>query len=98
MTHWRRVLPADILLDVQYEDLVDDLEGNVRRMLTHCALDWDERCLSFYTTERKVKTSSASQVRQPLYRSSLKVWRPDDILLKGLYDALGPELCAPISS
>lgn len=94
MAHWRRVLPAGTLLEVQYEDLVDDLEGNVRRMLAHCGLDWDERCLRFHATERKVDTSSAAQVRQPLYRSSLKSWRPDDDLLKALYDALGPELRA----
>jgi tetratricopeptide (TPR) repeat protein len=94
MTHWRQVLPAGTLLEVQYEDLVDDLEGNVRRMLTHCGLNWDERCLRFYTTERQVGTSSAAQVRQPLYRSSLKAWRPDSILIKGLYDALGSKLCA----
>lgn len=94
MAHWRQALPTGTLLEVQYEDLVGDLEGNVRRMLAHCGLDWDERCLSFHATERKVDTSSAAQVRQPLYRSSLKSWRPDDDSLKALYDALGPELCA----
>jgi tetratricopeptide (TPR) repeat protein len=94
MAHWRRVLPPGTLLEVQYEDLVDDLEGNVRRMLAHCGLDWDDRCLNFHQTQRKVDTWSAPQVRQPLYRTSLKSWRPDDDSLKALYDALGPELCA----
>lgn len=94
MSYWRQVLPAGTMLEVQYEDLVDDFEGNVRRMLGHCGLDWDTRCLSFHATERKVDTSSAAQVRRPLYRSSLKSWRPDDDSLKALYDALGPELCA----
>lgn len=92
MTHWRQVLPEGVMIDVQYEDLVDDLEGNVRRMLAHCGLDWDERCLAFHQTQRQVNTASASQVRTPLFRTSLERWRPAAELLQPLYDGLGPAL------
>jgi tetratricopeptide (TPR) repeat protein len=92
MAHWRRVLPAHVMLEVQYEELVDDLEGAARRMLAHCGLEWDERCLAFHQTRRQVTTASASQVRQPLYRTSLQRWRPAGELLKPLLDGLGPEL------
>ncbi len=94
MAHWRRVLPEGVMLEVQYEDLVDDLEGNVRRMLAHCGLDWDARCLAFHRTEREVHTASALQVRTPIYRSSLARWRPDAALLRPLIDGLGPALAS----
>jgi hypothetical protein len=92
MAHWREALPEGVMIEVQYEDLVDDLEGNVRRMLAHCGLDWDERCLAFHQTQRQVNTASASQVRKPLFRTSLARWRPAAELLQPLYDGLGPEL------
>ncbi|MGF7131815.1 tetratricopeptide (TPR) repeat protein [Paraburkholderia sp. EB58] len=92
MAHWREALPEGVMIEVQYEDLVDDLEGNVRRMLAHCGLDWDERCLAFHQTQRQVNTASASQVRKPLFRTSLERWRPAAELLQPLYDGLGPEL------
>lgn len=92
MAHWRRVLPEGVMLEVQYEDLVDDLEGNARRMLAHCGLEWDAQCLAFHQTERQVNTASASQVRQPIYRTSLTRWRPAEPLLRPLYEGLGPEL------
>jgi len=94
MAHWRTVLPPGVLLEVQYEDLVDDLAGNVRRMLDHCGLPWDDRCLEFHRTRRQVITASASQVREPIYRTSLNRWRPSPAALQPLYDALGPELGA----
>jgi tetratricopeptide (TPR) repeat protein len=75
MTHWRSVLAPEAMLDVAYEDLVDDLEGQARRMIDYCGLPWDDRCLSFHRTIRPVKTASAVQVRQPLFRSSLQRWR-----------------------
>jgi tetratricopeptide (TPR) repeat protein len=92
MAHWRQALPEGVMIEVQYEELVDDLEGNARRMLAHCGLDWDDRCLAFHKTQRQVVTASASQVRQPIYRTSLARWRPAAALLQPLYDALGPEL------
>ena len=75
MDHWHRVLPAGTILDVRYEDMVADLEGQTRKLLAHCGLAWDERCLAFYETQRPVHTASATQVRQPIYTSSLARWR-----------------------
>lgn len=94
MAHWRSVLPEGVMLEVDYEELVGDLEGNVRRMLAHCGLEWDERCLAFHQTTRQVITASSAQVRRPLYRTSLQRWQPRQALLAPLLDALGPELGA----
>jgi tetratricopeptide (TPR) repeat protein len=74
MAHWHRVLPAARILDVSYEETVADLEGAARRILSHCGLPWDPRCLDFHLTERVVRTASATQVRQPIYRSSIGRW------------------------
>jgi len=75
MAHWHRVLPQGRILDVRYEDVVADLEGQARRILAHCGLDWDPHCLQFHRTERPVRTASATQVRQPIYRSAIGRWR-----------------------
>ncbi len=88
MAHWRRVLPLR-MLDVQYEELVGDIEGVSRRMLSHCGLEWDERCLAFHETERMVKTASNWQVRQPLYSSSAGRWRKYESHLGPLIALLG---------
>jgi tetratricopeptide (TPR) repeat protein len=71
MAHWRRVLPAGHMLEVRYEDVVADQEGETRRMLAYCDLAWDPRCLEFHKTPRRVSTASAAQVRQPIYRDSI---------------------------
>ncbi|HEV2099300.1 MAG TPA: tetratricopeptide repeat protein [Stellaceae bacterium] len=89
--HWRRVLPESVFLDVRYEELVADFEPQARRILAHCGLDWDPACLLFHRTERVVLTASATQVRQPLYRSSIGRWRPDQGTLWPLLDALAAE-------
>lgn len=75
MAHWREVLPPKVMLEVQYEDVVADLEAQTRRILAHCGLEWDPQCLDFYKTERPVHTSSRTQVRQPIYKSSVGRWR-----------------------
>ena len=75
MSHWRSVLPPGTIFDVSYEDVVDDLEGQARRLIDYSGLPWDDRCLSFHKTSRPVKTASAVQVRKPLFRSSLQRWR-----------------------
>ena len=89
MEHWRRVLPAGVMLDVQYETLVDNFEAEARRILAHCGVDWHEDCLAFHRTERPVRTASMSQVRQPLYRSAIGRWRIDRQRLRPLLDGLG---------
>jgi hypothetical protein len=82
------VLPAGTILDVDYEDVVADLEAQARRILAHCGLDWDPACLSFHKTNRAVRTASVVQVRQPIYRTSVGRWRPDDIVLRPLLNEL----------
>jgi tetratricopeptide (TPR) repeat protein len=88
MEHWRRVLPEGTMLDVQYEKLVDSLEDGARAIVAYCGLGWDDACLAFHRTERPVRTASVSQVRQPIYRSSLGRWRPYESKLQSLFQAL----------
>jgi len=90
MAHWRTVLPAGVLLEVDYEEMVADLPGQVSRILAHCGLAWDSRCLEFDRTERPVATASAMQVRLPLYTQAARRWRPAPELLAPLLDGLGP--------
>ena len=89
MAHWRKVLPAGAFLDVQYEELVADTEGQARRILAHCSLDWDPRVLDFHKNERPIKTASASQVRKPIYSSSVARWRNYEKHLGPLLAELG---------
>jgi tetratricopeptide (TPR) repeat protein len=74
MAHWDTVLPGKILR-VQYEDVVSDLETQVRRILDFLELPWEENCLRFHATARAVRTASSEQVRQPIYDSSVGFWR-----------------------
>ena len=85
MRHWDRVLPGRVLR-VQHEDVVDDLEGNVRRMLDFCGLDFEPACLEFHKTERSVRTASSEQVRQPIFREGLDQWRHFEPWLEPLKD------------
>jgi tetratricopeptide (TPR) repeat protein len=74
MDHWHAVLPGRVLT-VQYEDVVADLEGQVRRMLEYCGLEWEDACVRFHETDRPIRTPSAEQVRQPIYDRSVGAWR-----------------------
>jgi len=74
MAHWERVLPGKILR-IQYEDLVDQLEPNVRRILDFCGLEFEPNCVEFHRTRRNVHTPSSEQVHQPIYRDGLEHWR-----------------------
>ncbi len=74
MKHWHEALPGKVL-DVHYEETVLDLEGQVRRILDHCGLPFEEQCLRFWETDRAVRTASSEQVRQPIYRGALGKWR-----------------------
>ncbi len=89
MAHWRATLPAQVLLEVPYEALVDDPEHWSRRMLAHIGLPWDPRCLEFYRTERAVLTASNWQVRQPIGKGSIGRWRRYERHLGPLQEALG---------
>ncbi len=88
MAHWRKTLPRDVLLEVDYEDLVRDFDAQARRIVSHCALPWDDACASFYRTIRPVATASAAQVRRPIYNTSIGRWRPNDAVLQPLLDEL----------
>jgi len=94
MDHWEDVLPGKVLR-VQHEDLVNDLEPQVRRILDHCGLDFEPECLAFHTTERAVRTASSEQVRQPLNTRGLDAWRKFEPHLDALKSALGPNLAPP---
>lgn len=88
MEHWKRVLPIEIL-EVRYEETVADHEAMARKLLDYVGLEWDPACLDFEKTERRVKTASTIQVRQPIYNSSVAKWRQYEDQLKPLYNALG---------
>jgi len=91
MSHWRDVLMPEAILEVQYEDVVDDLEAQARRIVAFCGLDWDNACLRFYETQRPVRTASATQVRRPIYRTSVNRSRVYGDLLSPLTDALSSD-------
>ena len=91
MSHWEAVLPGKILR-VQYEDVVEDLESQVGRILDFCDLPFEDACLNFHSTDRAVRTPSSEQVRQPIYTSSLEQWRNYREFLGPLQTALGPVL------
>lgn len=88
MEHWRAVLP-NVMYNISYEALVEDTENEARGLLAHCELDWEPGCLEFYKTKRAVNTTSASQVRQPIYKSSVALWKRYGEHLRPLIDALG---------
>jgi Sulfotransferase family len=77
------------VLHLKYEELVRDPEANIRRLLTHCGLEFEPACLAFHETKRPVRTASAEQVRQPLYSSGVGYWRHFESELEPLRRALG---------
>ena len=89
MAHWRQVLPASAFLDVQYEDLVADKESQTRRLIDYCGLEWHDACLESHKSTRSVKTASITQVRQPMYATSVERWRHYEKFLAPLLAALG---------
>ena len=93
MDHWDRVLP-DKILQVRYEDVVADLEIQVRRLLDYCGLPFEEACINFHQTERAVRTASSEQVRQPIFKSGVDQWENYSEHLDPLRNILGPELAA----
>lgn len=93
MQHWHEVLPGYVL-DVEYENVVADLEGQVRRLLDFVGLPFEEACLRFHETERAVKTASSEQVRRPIYSTSVNLWRNYEPHLSELIHILKPVLPA----
>ena len=93
MAHYEAVLPGRIGR-VLYEDLIEDTEGQVRRLLGHCRLPFEPRCLSFHENERAVRTASSEQVRQPIFRTGVDQWRHYEPWLGPLKSALGEVLTA----
>jgi predicted Zn-dependent protease len=89
MAHWNEVLPGRILR-IQHEDVVDDLPGNVRRILDFCEIEFEPGCIEFYNTERAVHSASSEQVRRPIYREGVDQWRHYEPWLGPLKEALGP--------
>ena len=93
MAHFDRVLPGKILR-VLYEDMIDDTEAQVRRLLAYCGLAFEPKCLRFYENDRPVRTPSAQQVRKPIYRDGVEHWRHYETWLRPLKDSLGEALLA----
>ena len=88
MRHWDAVLPGRVLR-VQHEDVIDDLEGSVRRILDYCGLPFEAACIEFHKTKRSVRTPSSEQVRQPIFRDGLDQWKNYEPWLGPLREALG---------
>jgi hypothetical protein len=88
MRHWREQFPG-VMYEVRYEDNVNDVESQARALINYLGLEWNDACLSFYDTDRPVKTASASQVRKPIYKTSTNRWRKYETYLKPLLDEIG---------
>ena len=91
MTHWDDVLPGKVLR-VQYEDVVQDLETQVKRILDYCGLPFEKACVNFHETKRSVRTASSEQVRQPIYNKSMNTWQRFDAHIGPLKEILAPLL------
>jgi tetratricopeptide (TPR) repeat protein len=87
MDHWRKTMPG-VIYDISYENLVRDQEGESRRLLAACGLEWEDGCLQFHRNPTVTTTASASQVRRPMYDSSLKQWRHYEVQLATLRSQL----------
>jgi hypothetical protein len=91
MDHWHAVIPGKVL-DVNYEDVVADLDTQVKRILDYCELPFEEACLRFHETDRAVKTASSEQVRKPIYASSVNLWKNYEPYIDELIEILEPLL------
>jgi len=94
MNHWKQTLPVSFL-DVDYEETVNDLEAVARRLIDWCGLAWDPACLKFHETSRPIRTASATQVRQPIYRHSVGRWKHYESELGDLFASLPLSSCVP---
>jgi hypothetical protein len=89
MEYWDQLLPGRVV-HVQHEELLAEPEPRIRELIAACRLEWDDACLRFHESARPVRTSSASQVRRPLFKSSIARWKPYERHLTPLFEALGP--------
>jgi hypothetical protein len=89
MAHWQEVLPAGVLMTMQYEDMVEDTEKHAKELITFLGLPWDKACLEFHSSARPVKTASVAQVRKPIYKDAVKRWEKYGAGLNPLIEALG---------
>jgi len=87
MKHWHRTFPG-FVYDIHYADLVQDQEGQSRALIQHCGLEWDAACLSFYKSDRTVQTASSAQIRRPIYKDSVQLWKRYEKQLTPLLEAL----------
>jgi tetratricopeptide (TPR) repeat protein len=88
--HWRKVLPESHYLEIEYEALIEDVEGQARRMIAFLGLGWDPACLDFHRAQRPVRTASVNQVRRPVYKTSAGRWKAYQAYLQPLRSALAP--------
>ena len=91
MDHWDTVLPGKVLL-VEYENVVNEFESQVHRLLEFCDLKFEPACLEFYASDRAVRTASSEQVRRPIYSDALEHWKHYESHLEPLKNAIGPLL------
>jgi len=87
MAHWKGLLP-DFICENSYEEMIADSEGQTRKLLAFCGLEWEDACAQFFKTERTVHTASKAQVRQPIYKSSIDRWKRYGPAVQPLLDAL----------
>ena len=87
MHHWKAVLPVEIVENT-YEDFVDDMETEGRKLLSAAGLPWDDACLGFHDSDRLVRTASYDAVREPVHRRSLDKWRAYESYVAPLREAL----------
>lgn len=92
MDHWRSVLPPGSFLEVEYEEIVADIKSQSRRLIDWVGLEWDDACLDFYKNKRSIRTASLTQVRQPIYSSSVERWKHYEEFLGPLLQELDPIL------
>ena len=92
MDYWKEVLPKGTILEVRYEDMVTDLERESKRIAKHIGVEWTPECLEFHRSERAVTTASATQVRKPIYKTSIGRWKKYEKFLEPLIKILEPIL------
>jgi hypothetical protein len=96
MAHWRMTLPG-VIYDASYEALVADQIGETRKLLEYCGLEWEDACVAFHRNPVPITTASASQVRRPLYDTSVSQWRHYEAQLAGLKTALEAQGVDPMT-